>query len=178
MTKPLEWLLSDIQCALHSWLIPKEIIERSGDWNPILKKNQDGEFMMRIIANSTGIICSDIGKAYYRTNVANSITSGIDKEKINSSYLGCKSFENVMLNFEDSKDVRNAIANRYLKFCYLYGLIEKDSFRSACVKYKLYGPGDYLPFSSKWLNEIGRVIGFEILFITRDLIKGIIKCVK
>jgi len=50
---------------VHSWLSPKEIINKVGKWDEALGLDDDGEFFCRMMLNSSGIIKTD-GFCYYR----------------------------------------------------------------------------------------------------------------
>jgi glycosyltransferase involved in cell wall biosynthesis len=51
-----------------SLFVNREIIKLSGGWDESVLKNQDGEFIMRIIINATELIFDDVSIAYYRMN--------------------------------------------------------------------------------------------------------------
>lgn len=67
---------------IHSYLISREVIDKAGPWLEGLKVNQDGEFMIRIIANSKDVKFSKNGCAWYRRS-SHPSTSIYNKEKLN-----------------------------------------------------------------------------------------------
>ncbi|MCX2585035.1 glycosyltransferase family 2 protein [Pedobacter sp. MR22-3] len=52
--------------AIHSWLTPKTVIDKTGLWNEILTTDDDGEYFCRVALNADGIILSDDVLNYYR----------------------------------------------------------------------------------------------------------------
>lgn len=167
----LDWLLKTPNIACHAWLASRELIEKAGTWDTMLKKNQDGEFFTRVVSTTDKIIFCKMAKAYYRASVSDSITSNLAYEKIESSFLGCQSYENVLLSYGTSIDIRQAIANRYLWFCYVYGTRKYELFCQAFNKVKYYGGGNIRPFKRSFLNTLGQYIGYEKLIKIRDFSK-------
>lgn len=50
----------------HVYLVRREIIAKSGQWNECLLINQDGEFFTRVLLNTKKVIHAEEGVAYYR----------------------------------------------------------------------------------------------------------------
>ncbi len=51
--------------AIHSYLIPRVLINVAGLWNQKLTSNDDGEFMTRIILSSSEVIFDDSSQSFY-----------------------------------------------------------------------------------------------------------------
>jgi glycosyltransferase involved in cell wall biosynthesis len=51
---------------IHSYLIKRKLIEKTGGWNEYLSLNDDGEFMMRLITNVEKVFFSSEAYVYYR----------------------------------------------------------------------------------------------------------------
>ncbi len=51
---------------IHSYLIKRKLIEKTGVWNDYLSLNDDGEFMMRLIVNVEKVFFSSEACVYYR----------------------------------------------------------------------------------------------------------------
>jgi glycosyltransferase involved in cell wall biosynthesis len=52
--------------AVHSWLTPRRVIDKAGQWNESLSLDDDGEFFCRVVLASGGIKFSPEGVNYYR----------------------------------------------------------------------------------------------------------------
>ena len=52
--------------AIHSWLTPRKLIDKTGPWNESLSLDDDGEFFCRVVLASEGIKFSPEGINYYR----------------------------------------------------------------------------------------------------------------
>ncbi|TAJ08642.1 glycosyltransferase family 2 protein [Marinilabiliaceae bacterium JC017] len=69
---------------IHSWLVPRNIIENAGPWNETLKINQDGEFFCRVLLNASCINYSNNSTVYYRTGLNESVSRTNSYEKLES----------------------------------------------------------------------------------------------
>lgn len=70
----IEDLLNDGMFGLTCYLTPRPIIEKAGLWDEQLTINTDGEFFIRVLANTAKIKYSRKGCLYYRSNNPNSIS--------------------------------------------------------------------------------------------------------
>lgn len=70
----IEDLLNEGMFGLTCYLTPRSIIEKAGLWNEQLTVNTDGEFFIRVLANTEKIRHSHQGCLYYRSNNPNSIS--------------------------------------------------------------------------------------------------------
>ena len=50
----------------HCYLVPRDILHKSGLWNENLTINQDGEFFVRVLLNASEVIHAKDGMVYYR----------------------------------------------------------------------------------------------------------------
>jgi glycosyltransferase involved in cell wall biosynthesis len=108
---------------LHVYLIPKVLIDKSGNWNEDLTNNDDAEFFARVILNSSGILFSDKTSVYYRYSGEDNLSALNSSEKIESAIKSWKLIEAYMKQnclIENSKYVLtgklilyNTIKNKY-----------------------------------------------------------------
>lgn len=75
---------------IHAYLIRREIIERAGPWNESLPIKNDGEFMMRVIANSKKIRFSSSAAVWYRVADQNNLSRSTNFEAIDRAIYGLK----------------------------------------------------------------------------------------
>tara|TARA_R110002020_G_scaffold188328_3_gene387057 strand:+ start:1606 stop:2526 length:921 start_codon:yes stop_codon:yes gene_type:complete len=78
----------------HAYLMQRKLIEKVGPWNENLSLNDDGEFMMRIIANTTEIKCALESIAWYRLPEKNNLSNYGNIEAVNSAILSWKLVDN------------------------------------------------------------------------------------
>ena len=71
----------------HVFLVPKEVIKKSGGWDEELIINDDGEFFSRIILASTEVIFCEKTYVLYRIGAGERITSSQKVEKGRLNYI-------------------------------------------------------------------------------------------
>ncbi|SFF74357.1 Glycosyl transferase family 2 [Salegentibacter agarivorans] len=106
---PEDFLISLISSKgyfpIHSYLIHREIIELTGHWNECLKLNDDGEFILRVIANSYNIKFSVKGIAWYRWATDNNLSSFCSKNNVEKAILSWQLIEaQLKIKFEERVD--------------------------------------------------------------------------
>jgi glycosyltransferase involved in cell wall biosynthesis len=66
---------------IHSYLIKRKLIEKSGGWNEYLSLNDDGEFIMRMMVNIEKVYFVPEVCAYYRFGNGSSLSSSYQDQK-------------------------------------------------------------------------------------------------
>lgn len=124
---PIEYLETlngtfSVLMPLHSYLIPKELITISGQWDEQISLGDDGEFMNRVIAQSEKLIFSNDSFAYYRRGNSNTLSYTNNKIAAESNLLCAISYENLMIRvFGNSKKTHESIIRKYnLLFLWSY----------------------------------------------------------
>jgi glycosyltransferase involved in cell wall biosynthesis len=62
--------------ALHTWLCPRDILDKAGNWNEELTVDDDGEYFCRVILASDGVKYAPDAVSYYRKYRNNKSLSG------------------------------------------------------------------------------------------------------
>jgi hypothetical protein len=110
--KPIDWIVEALasgsnmmQCAL--WLIPRNVLLKSGLWNEELSLNNDFDFFVRVLLASSYIKYSAGSVLYYRSGLTNSLSQQKSKQAllsgISSNILGTES----ILAFENTARTRD-----------------------------------------------------------------------
>ncbi|WP_316796706.1 glycosyltransferase family A protein [Pedobacter agri] len=73
--------------TLHSWLTPRTVLTKAGDWNEGLTVDDDGEYFCRVILASQGIRYSENGINFYRK---------YDTDKSLSSTISLNAYQSVL----------------------------------------------------------------------------------
>jgi glycosyltransferase involved in cell wall biosynthesis len=74
--------------TVHSWLTPRELIDKAGLWNEKLSLDDDGEFFCRVVLASEGIKFSNRGVNYYRKFIStHSLSAQKTRKGIESTIL-------------------------------------------------------------------------------------------
>jgi glycosyltransferase involved in cell wall biosynthesis len=99
------------------WLIPREIIEKTGGWDESLSLNNDFEFSIRILLSATDVLFTSEAKIYYRSGnltLSQQVTENEYKAAILSNDIGCRK----ILNHDSSQQMRKLCANRYQEWLF------------------------------------------------------------
>jgi glycosyltransferase involved in cell wall biosynthesis len=95
------------------WLIPKQIIQKSGGWDERLSLNNDFEFSIRLLLHSTEVLFAEGAKAYYRSGLSTSLASSVSKKAYEAAFLstclGCTH----LLRADNSDEMKRLCADRY-----------------------------------------------------------------
>jgi glycosyltransferase involved in cell wall biosynthesis len=134
---PIDWLICSfeqgsnmMQCAI--WLIPRNILSKSGLWNEDLTLNNDFEFFVRVLLSSKKIIFSSNSILYYRSGNKSSLSQILNKKAyesgVKSNLLGCdyilKSYNNEKVKEACVENLKPWMFSTYLKYNYLSKQIE------------------------------------------------------
>lgn len=121
--KPIDWLVSSLQkgpnmmqCAL--WLIPREILDKSGLWNENLSLINDFDFFIRVLLAANNIRFCPEAVLYYRSGIGSSLSQQKSKKALYSGYLSTKLGCSNILNFETSLRTSKICANLYMSWYY------------------------------------------------------------
>jgi glycosyltransferase involved in cell wall biosynthesis len=124
--------------AASCYLVSRQLVQQAGPWNEELKKNQDGDFFVRVLMHARSVYFCDKAKVYYRTGSYSSVSKDNSKAKLISlleSFIGYKK----ILKYEDSQRTRMALARNFSLFCYLYNSKYPDLCKRARHEVKALG---------------------------------------
>lgn len=148
--KPIDWLVTSLwdqanmmQCAL--WLIPREVLDRSGLWDEQLSLINDFDFFVRVLLAANDVLYCPEAVLYYRSGISSSLSGQKTRRAYESA---CRSIEkgvDSMLAFEDSERVRKVSANSFQIWKYEFYPQQMDLYRKAEARIKKLGGSDY-PF--------------------------------
>jgi hypothetical protein len=86
-----------------AWLVPGKLVNSTHGWDSKAGLNDDGEYFMRIILNSAGIIYCKESIFYFRRDVPNSLSKQFNNKEVYVKWLYsyCSYADNFMKEFED-----------------------------------------------------------------------------
>lgn len=148
---------------VHSWLTPRELIEKAGGWNKSLMINQDGEFFSRVLRHASSVAYSDKAKVYYRSGNSDSIsqknaTSYIKAQSLLNSY---ELYEKNILSTYDNASVREALGMNYLNFIYQFYSLHPNLVKIARANYFSLGFDKMRIVGGENFKRLAEIIGFE-----------------
>ncbi|MBS1507554.1 MAG: glycosyltransferase [Bacteroidetes bacterium] len=165
--KPIDWIVESLengsnmmQCAL--WLIPREVLLKSGLWNERLSLNNDFDFIVRVLLAASAIKYSKESTLYYRSGMNNSLSQRRSAKAwesgVNSNMWGV---ENI-LAFENSPRTRYACGKN---LCYwLFQTYYPYPALSKPIEKKIKEMEFIIVYGARPMTKmISRVVGWKFL---------------
>lgn len=115
---PVDWLLHKFNHNAYmfpaTWLAHRELVARAGPWNEALSLDDDGEFMVRLVAASDGVAFVPGAWSHHRVGNAASLSSQMSAAALRSLSTSMHAGCSTLLALEDSARTRGACV-RYLQ---------------------------------------------------------------
>jgi len=109
---PLEWLLRKFRKNLWMnpacWLVSRELTEATGLWDERLVRDNDGEYLCRLVCKCSEVRFVRTAKVYYRTGDLRSLSNNTSRASGESRALSIRLCVNHLLSIEDSQRTRTA----------------------------------------------------------------------
>lgn len=102
----------------HCYLIPRPLVEKAGGWDERLRKNQDGEFFSRVIAQASGILYVPGEYAVWRLTHTG-ISSSNGNESARSQVQSYTKVADIILSRRNDARARNACSWMFGWFLFL-----------------------------------------------------------
>jgi len=164
---PVDWLVESWtdgwpmqQCAI--WLIPRQILERSGPWDERLSLINDFEFFTRVLLHSDGVRFTPGARVYYRTGHGQTLSGRVDREAADSQIDSIWLATQHLLDEENSSRTRLAAANRLQGFVYDWYPLYPDLCEKAEQRIESLGGSDISPDGPPAFQVLRRVVGWRL----------------
>lgn len=122
----------------HTYLARRRAVIRAGTWFEYLSVNQDGEFMIRVIANSDQICFSKEAKVFYRWRIGvnTSVTNEKNISDLINSWRLIEAYLKIRYNTDDSVFMTRTKERLFLNCKALPGVVKenKDFFKEQIRK--------------------------------------------
>jgi glycosyltransferase involved in cell wall biosynthesis len=113
--------------TVHSWLSPRNLIDKAGPWNESLSLDDDGEFFFRVVLASEGIKFSDKGLSYYRRfDHQQSLSAQKNRKAMESAVLAT----DLKIGYLKAKTNENIVNRVFAKHYWWTGVIAYPRFKS------------------------------------------------
>jgi len=150
--------------AVHSYLSPRNLIEKAGPWNDSLIKDQDGEFFARVVLKSEGLIYVPIIKCYYRRlHSFTSISSQKELNALNNNLFVTQLKEKHLFTVKKNLETKKAIAALYKQVAIDAWPQYKATTKAALNHCKRLGDSNFSPIlGGKTIETIKHLLGWKI----------------
>jgi len=144
-----------MQCAL--WLIPREVIQRSGLWDERLSLINDFDFFTRVLLESRLILFEPGAILYYRSGIAGSLSGNKSRRGYESAFLSIEKATSALMEKHQTPAALIACANVWQLFIY-ESYPENTDLIEKAQNYLRQLPRPSIPFPSggytKWLVTV------------------------
>ncbi|MDN3667874.1 glycosyltransferase family 2 protein [Echinicola jeungdonensis] len=173
------WLFkNNLFIPSHAYFMCRNTIIASGLWKEDLNKNQDGEFMLRVLLHSKKVVFNKSVYAFYRRPVS----SHLSKQRTLQTFIDWfRSYElgdQNILAIKNTKEVREILILNYERLIKFTGLevpivtqmaLERIKVLKPTVRYDLSKP--YLIWLGAWLG-LNNFLRFRSVLISLKIIKN------
>lgn len=164
---PADWLVETWDDALPmmqcgQFLLPRELLQRTGGWDERLTLINDFEFFTRLITASSGVVFTPGARLYYRSGMTGSVSRRRSRKAWESALLSAKLGTDHLLHLEDSPRTRRAAANILQQLVYdmypaMPGLVRELEERVARL-----GGCDHQPLGGRGFHLARRIVGWKL----------------
>jgi glycosyltransferase involved in cell wall biosynthesis len=157
----------------HAYFMSRQLIHDSGLWIEDLNKNQDGEFMLRVLLKSQRVVFNDSVYALYRrpdsSHLSKQATSQSYLDWFRSLVLG----DQKILEVQNSKEIRSILIMNYERLIKFTGLEFSHVTQMALERINVLNPKVRFDLSKPYLIWLGSWLGFRNFVKMRDFLVGL-----
>lgn len=170
---PVDWLIrlwsSDWMMHGAAWLVPAEIVRRTGGWNEQLSLINDFEFFARVVLASAGVaFCADT-HTFYRSGLLGSLSNQRSAAAWQSAFLSVDLGTRHLLASEDSPRSREACIRAWRNLAF-DAFVDDDAIsRKAVQKIKELGGTLGHPQGTRWFTFASHLLGWRNALKLRHL---------
>ena len=112
---PIDWLVNKFNETVWMnpavWLVSRKLTEEAGPWNERLIRDNDGEYVCRVVAKSQEVKFVGEGISYYRVGNFRSLSTSTSDKSCESLLLSLDLCIQCLLTLENTTRTRNACVN-------------------------------------------------------------------
>lgn len=163
--EPIEWILKkfndNVWMNPASWLVSRKLTELAGPWDERLFRDQDGEYICRVVSASDKVKFIPAAKSYYRISNLGSLSKGTSDKACKSLFLSLSLCIGYLRSLEDSERTRSACLMLLQRWLYHF-YPEKPELHPE--KDELHPEKDELLFELLHkINDLARELGGNLL---------------
>lgn len=163
---PLDWLVQAwrdaqpmMQCGL--WLIPRQILERSGGWDESLSLINDFEFFARVLCHAEEVRFTPGARLYYRSGIPGSLSSRKTRAAAESAFHSILKGTGHLLARRSDSEARLSCANVMQNFLYTFYPEHPDLRARMAERIAELGGSDLPPPGGPWFQRASHLIGWK-----------------
>jgi len=149
---------------IHSWLVPKSILDQIGPWNESLSVDDDGEYFLRVALASDQIIYVKDATVQYRKYFGQlSLSSGTNhRNGLLSSVNSIEMKRKLLIDHFTKEPLVNLLARLYWELAFLSYPVQKDLFKLCIGRSKELGYKGEKFSGGKVGKFLSKIFGWKI----------------
>ncbi len=159
------------------WLVPRKLLERSGQWNEGLLRNQDGEFSARLIlAASQLVFTPDVLVFYRKPQAGRNISKRKDRASVESLLRSYRLYETHVREKKGTEEsLLKGCGQCYISFIQEFPREFPDLRREAAQSIKNLKLGKKLYTQPGRFNQVARIFSLEFAIFVLVIIRSLKK---
>jgi glycosyltransferase involved in cell wall biosynthesis len=159
----------------NCWLVPKQLIEKAGNWRDYRCPDDDGEFFSRMVLACDGIVFVPTVLNYYRMDTgSNQLSSNKSRKYLQNTLLTIDLKQRYLKQKGEHPLSARALAKQYLDFAvYQY----PQQIILSCIAWRRYRsfhqPTQIPLLGGKGIEFIKRLFGWRAARVLRHYVRGI-----
>jgi glycosyltransferase involved in cell wall biosynthesis len=163
--KPMDWLINGnghglgmMQCGM--FLIPRHFIQKEGAWNESLSLINDFEFFPRLLLQADKVLFTQNAKVYYRSGIANNLSSETSKEKLLSAFNALEITTRRLLQYENTERVKRGLSFYWHFWKYNFYLEDKALYNKTVLHIRALGNIPDIYFNNM-RGRLSKIVGWK-----------------
>ncbi len=163
---PLEWIKLSMDGTYDMmpawlWLIPKKVLQITGGWDERLSLNNDFEFSIRLLLNSSAVLFSEEAKIFYRSGQQSSLSATLSESAYKAAMLSAKLGCTQLLEKENSPATKLLCANKFSYWLYQVFPAYPSLVKELEHEIKLLGGTNRKIDESPLMHKLQQIIGWK-----------------
>jgi glycosyltransferase involved in cell wall biosynthesis len=154
---PIEWLVTRFRDGVWmnpaAWLVSRKLTELAGPWDQRLVRDQDGEYICRVVSQSENVKFVPEARSYYRQGNLKSLSRDLSEKARESGFLAGNLCIGYLRSLEDSERTRAACLMNLQRCLYYVDLDQTAILEKANALAKELG-GELQPPTRSWKYSI------------------------
>jgi glycosyltransferase involved in cell wall biosynthesis len=163
---PVDWLAESwinaramMQCAL--WMLPRQLLEKTGLWDERLSLINDFEFFARVLCSASVVLFCEDATLYYRSGMQGSLSAEKSRKGYESQCEAILLGTSYLLARCNDARARLACANTLQQGCYDFWPEHPDLCAKMEERLAQCGPADLPPAGGRMYRFLSRALGWR-----------------
>ena len=163
---PVEWIFDSLtrdegMMGGWMWLIPRQIWDRAGGYDPRLSLNNDFHFSIATLLASNAVCYAKDAVYSYRKGVSGALSSSYGRKAMESAFLTTDLGTRALLQREDSPRIRRIAADRFQAWLFQFYPQFPDLVKAAAARIQELGGSSVQMNGGRLLKLLQPLIGWK-----------------